>query len=85
VALFLCGCVAFLNLYATQSILSVLAVDFQVSARQAGWSITVTTLAVALTAPFVSRLTARFERRTVIVAAALLSSVPAWLGAHAGR
>ncbi|KPA88252.1 arabinose efflux permease family protein [Pseudomonas asplenii] len=84
VALFLCGCVAFLNLYATQSILSVLAVDFQVSARQAGWSITVTTLAVALTAPFVSRLTARFERRTVIVAAALLSSVPAWLAAHAG-
>ncbi|WP_419736491.1 MFS transporter [Pseudomonas sp. COR18] len=84
VALFLCGCVAFLNLYATQSILSVLAVDFQVSARQAGWSITVTTLAVALTAPFVSRLTARFERRTVIVAAALLSSGPAWLAAHAG-
>ncbi|WP_017904040.1 MFS transporter [Pseudomonas asplenii] len=84
VALFLCGCVAFLNLYATQSILPVFAGDFQVSARQAGWSITLTTLAVALTAPFVSRLTARFERRTVIVAAALLCSVPAWLVAHAG-
>ena len=44
-AVFLCGCAAFLNLYATQSILPAFAESFQVSARQAGWSITVTTLA----------------------------------------
>ncbi|KAF1029269.1 MAG: Inner membrane transport protein YnfM [Pseudomonas sp.] len=84
VALFLCGCAAFLNLYATQSILPALATGFQVSARAAGWSITVTTLAVAMTAPFVSRLTARFEQRTVIVAAALLLAVPALMSARAG-
>ncbi|RON57910.1 MFS transporter [Pseudomonas frederiksbergensis] len=84
VALFLCGCAAFLNLYSTQSILQEFALSFQVSARQAGWSITVTTLAVALTAPFVSRLTRRFEQRSVIVVAALLLAVPALLTAHAG-
>lgn len=84
VALFLCGCAAFLNLYATQGILQVFAQDFQVSTRLAGWSITVTTLAVAITAPFVSRFTGRFQQRSVIVSAALLLAVPALLSAHAG-
>ncbi|QJI45403.1 MFS transporter [Pseudomonas sp. ADAK2] len=83
VALFLCGCAAFLNLYSTQSILQEFALSFQVSARQAGWSITVTTLAVAITAPFISRLTGRFEQRSVIVVAALLLAVPALLAARA--
>lgn len=82
-ALFLCGCAAFLNLYATQSILQTFATQFQVSARTAGWSITVTTLAVAITAPFVSRLTGRFEQRTVISVAALLLAVPALMTAYA--
>ncbi|WP_330213977.1 MFS transporter [Pseudomonas sp. Z18(2022)] len=82
-ALFLCGCAAFLNLYATQSILQTFATSFQVSAKAAGWSITVTTLAVALTAPFVSRLTGRFEQRTVISVAALLLAVPALMTAYA--
>ncbi|WP_339414966.1 MULTISPECIES: MFS transporter [unclassified Pseudomonas] len=82
-ALFLCGCAAFLNLYATQSILQTFAAQFQVSARAAGWSITVTTLAVAITAPFVSRLTGRFEQRTVISVAALLLAVPALMTAYA--
>ena len=82
-ALFLCGCAAFLNLYATQSIVQTLAANFEVSAKAAGWSITVTTLAVALTAPFVSRLTGRFEQRTVISAAALLLALPALMTAYA--
>ncbi|MFP3496834.1 MFS transporter [Pseudomonas sp. SIMBA_059] len=82
-ALFLCGCAAFLNLYATQSILQTFAVQFQISAKAAGWSITVTTLAVAITAPFVSRLTGRFEQRTVIAVAALLLAVPALMTAYA--
>jgi len=82
-ALFLCGCAAFLNLYATQSILQTFAAQFQVSAKAAGWSITVTTLAVAITAPFVSRLTGRFEQRTVISVAALLLAVPALMTAYA--
>nr|WP_259740707.1 MFS transporter [Pseudomonas poae] len=82
-ALFLCGCAAFLNLYATQSILQTFATQFQISARAAGWSITVTTLAVAVTAPFVSRLTGRFEQRTVIAGAALLLAVPTLMTAYA--
>ncbi|MCF5665057.1 MFS transporter [Pseudomonas marginalis] len=82
-ALFLCGCAAFLNLYATQSILQTFATQFQISAKAAGWSITVTTLAVAMTAPFVSRLTGRFEQHTVISMAALLLAVPALMTAYA--
>ncbi|WLD70177.1 MFS transporter [Pseudomonas sp. OVF7] len=82
-ALFLCGCAAFLNLYATQSILQTFAEYFHISAKVAGWSITVTTLAVAVTAPFVSRLTGRFEQRTVIAVAALLLAVPALMTAYA--
>lgn len=84
IALFLCGCAAFLNLYATQSILQEFALGFEVSVRQASWSITVTTLGVAITAPFVSRLTGRFEQRSVIVGAALLLALPALLAAYAG-
>ncbi|SDY36719.1 MFS transporter [Pseudomonas salomonii] len=83
-ALFLCGCAAFLNLYATQSILTTFAAQFHISAKAAGWSITVTTLAVAITAPFVGRLTGRFEQRTVIAVAALLLAVPALMTAYAG-
>lgn len=83
IALFLCGCAAFLNLYSTQSILQEFASDFQVSDRLAGWTITVTTLAVAITAPFVSRLFRRVEQRTVIVAASLLLALPVLLAAQA--
>ncbi|SFO78618.1 MFS transporter [Pseudomonas sp. NFPP28] len=82
-ALFLCGCAAFLNLYATQSILQTFATQFHISAKAAGWSITVTTLAVAITAPFVSRLTGRFEPRTVISTAALLLALPSLMTAWA--
>lgn len=84
IALFLCGCAAFLNLYATQGILQEFAQSFQVSIRDAGWSITVTTLAVAITAPFVSRFTGRFQQRSVMVLASLLLALPALLTACAG-
>ncbi|MCF5238430.1 MFS transporter [Pseudomonas sp. PA-5-4G] len=83
-ALFLCGCAAFLNLYATQSILTTFAEQFHISAKAAGWSITVTTLAVAVTAPFVGRLTGRFQQRTVIAVTALLLALPALMTAYAG-
>ncbi|MFK3793538.1 MULTISPECIES: MFS transporter [Pseudomonas] len=84
-ALFLCGCAAFLNLYATQGILPVFAADFAVSAREAGWSITVTTLAVALGAPLTSRLSSAWDQRRVIVLAALALALPAVLVACAGN
>ncbi len=83
IALFLAGYAAFLNLYATQGLLNELAGAFQVSARQAGWSITVTTLAVAITAPFVGRLTAGVAQHRVIAVAAMLLALPAVLAAWA--
>ncbi len=43
-ALFLCGCAAFLNLYTTQGIFDELAASFHISAHQSNWSITATTL-----------------------------------------
>ncbi|MGC5700449.1 MFS transporter [Pseudomonas sp. NFXW11] len=82
-ALFLCGCAAFLNLYATQGILQELAQSFAASTREVGWSITLTTLAVAITAPFVSRFSGAFQQRSVIVLAALLLALPAALAACA--
>ena len=84
VALFLAGCAAFINLYATQGLLNQLAAAFDVSARQASWSITVTTLAVAIAALFVGRLTARAEQHRVIALAASLLALPALLAAWAG-
>ncbi|MBN3810922.1 MFS transporter [Paraburkholderia sp. Ac-20347] len=83
-AFFLCGCAAFLNLYATQGILRELAATFGVSAERAGQGVSATTLAVAIIAPFVGTLAAPFARRTVIALAASLSVLPALWVAHAG-
>lgn len=84
IALFLAGCAAFINLYATQGLLSELAAAFAISARQASWTITVTTLGVAVTAPFVDRLTARFEQHRVIAVAAIMLAIPALMAGCAG-
>lgn len=83
IALFLCGCAAFLNLYATQGLLGELALGFHVSLRQASWSITVSTLAVAVCAPLVGRLTVGMAQHRVIAVAALALAVPALLSARA--
>ncbi|CAG9192226.1 MFS transporter [Paraburkholderia tropica] len=83
-AFFLCGCAAFLNLYATQGILRELAATFGVSAERAGQGVSATTLAVAIIAPFVGTVAAPFARRTAIGFAALASMLPALWAAHAG-
>jgi len=83
-AFFLCGCAAFLNLYATQGILRELAAAFGVSAERAGQGVSATTLAVAIIAPFVGAFAAPFARRTVIALAAAGSALPALWAAHAG-
>jgi len=83
IAFFLCGLAAFLNLYATQGILRELAVAFNVSAERAGQGVSVTTLAVAIIAPFVGRLSARFERRKVISFSAVAAALPVIWSAHA--
>jgi MFS transporter, YNFM family, putative membrane transport protein len=83
IAFFLCGLAAFLNLYATQGILRELAVAFAVSPERAGQGVSVTTFAVAIIAPFVGRLAARFERRTAISFAAVAAALPVLWSAHA--
>jgi MFS transporter, YNFM family, putative membrane transport protein len=83
IAFFLCGLAAFLNLYATQGILRELAVAFNISAERAGQGVSVTTLAVAIIAPFVGQLSARFERRNVISFAAVAGALPVIWSAHA--
>ncbi|RQV04972.1 MFS transporter [Burkholderia cenocepacia] len=82
-AFFLCGFAAFLNLYSTQGILHELAAAFGVSAEQAGQGISATTLAVAIIAPFVGALAARFDRQTVISCAAVACALPVLWSAHA--
>ena len=65
-----------LNLYAPQSILPLLSASFGVSPVQAALSVTVTTLAVALVAPFAGAFSDSRGRKPVIVAALIGVSVP---------
>lgn len=82
--MFLCGCAAFLPLYATQGILAELARQFAVDIRQVSWSLTITTLMVALAAPWVGYLARRWSPVTLIVVAALLLATPVLLMATVG-
>ncbi|AOJ70084.1 MULTISPECIES: MFS transporter [Burkholderia] len=82
-ALFMCGCAAFLSLYATQGILPQIAATFGTHIEQAALGITVTTVAMATTAPFVGMLTHRFDRHRIIAFAALLLALPTLWTAHA--
>lgn len=52
VAVFLLGLCALLNIYSTQPLLAELAAVFQVPVDRATWTITATTLGVAVAAPF---------------------------------
>jgi predicted MFS family arabinose efflux permease len=78
------GICAFLNLYATQPILPVLAQTFHVG--KAGVSLTVLagTLGVAVSAPFMGMLADRVGRRRIIVASALALGVTSVLAATSG-
>lgn len=80
----LAGICAFLNLYATQPILPVLARAFRVD--KAGVSLTVlaSTLGVAIAAPFMGMLADRVGRRRMIVASALALGVTSVLAATSG-
>jgi predicted MFS family arabinose efflux permease len=77
----LVGICAFLNLYATQPILPLLAQTFHVD--KAGVSLTVlaSTLGVAMAAPFMGRLADRLGQRRIIITSALLLGVTSVLAA----
>jgi predicted MFS family arabinose efflux permease len=72
----LAGYCAFINLYSPQAILPLLSSEFHASAAQVSTIITVSTLAVALTAPFTGAIADVLGRKRVIVAAMFVLVVP---------
>jgi predicted MFS family arabinose efflux permease len=68
-AVFLAGFSAFIDLYAPQSVLSSLSIEFQVTPADAGKIIGITTLAVAIAAPFAGMIADKFGQRRTILAA----------------
>jgi len=78
------GACAFLNLYATQPLLPLLADVFKASPAEAGLTITAGTLAIALVAPLAGGLADGWGRKRVILLAILAVIVPTLLAAQAG-
>src|SRR5260370_21231329 len=76
VAVALAGFCVFLNLYAPQSVLPLLAGEFAVGAGTASLAITASTLAVALIAPFTRTIAGVVGRKRVLVAAMFALGVP---------
>jgi predicted MFS family arabinose efflux permease len=79
----LAGFCAFLDLYATQSLLPLLARTFHASLLEVSATVSATTIAVALGAPIIGPLAESFDRKRVIVGAALALSLPTFLCATA--
>jgi MFS transporter, YNFM family, putative membrane transport protein len=79
----LAGFGAFLDLYSTQPLLPLLARTFHASSFAVGLTITAPTLAVAIAAPWVGRLSDSFGLRKVIVGSAAALAVATLLAATA--
>ncbi|WP_437616382.1 MFS transporter [Sorangium sp. So ce834] len=79
----LAGFSAFLDLYATQAILPLLARTFHCSALEASATVSATTTAVALAAPLIGPFADMIGRKRVIVAAVFALSLPTFLAATA--
>ncbi|HJT89338.1 MAG TPA: MFS transporter [Bryobacteraceae bacterium] len=80
-AVAIAGFCAFVNLYAPQPLLPVLAANFRTSAAGISLLLTASTVAVAIMAPLTGILADRVGRRRVIVPAAFLLAVPTVLSA----
>ena len=72
----LIGYCAFINLYAPQSILPLLSQEFGATAAEVSTIITVSTLAVAVTAPFTGVIADVLGRKRVIVASMFVLVIP---------
>ena len=72
----LAGFCCFINLYSPQSLLPLLSKEFGATAAEVSYLITVSTLAVALTAPFTGAVADVLGRKRVIVAAMFALVVP---------
>jgi YNFM family putative membrane transporter len=79
----LAGFAAFLDLYATQPLLPLLARTFDASAFQVGLTVTAPTVAVAIAAPIVGRLADRFGLRRMILTTAVALTATTALAATA--
>ena len=78
-ALALAGVCAFLDLYAPQPLLPMLSTLFHTTAGQIGWTISATTLAVAISAPFAGLASDRYGRRPVIIASLFGLAIPSMM------
>ena len=83
-AVALVGLCAFLQLYTPQALLPLFATEFGAGPAAVSLTVSVTTLAVALVAPFAGVLADRIGRRKVIVAAIFTLVLPTALIATAG-
>src|ERR1044072_5101963 len=72
----LAGYCAFINLYSPQAILPLLSQEFHATAAEISTIITVSTLAVAVTAPFTGAVADVLGRKRVIVAAMFMLVIP---------
>ena len=79
VTLFLAPAFIFANMYTTQAILPVLSRDFQISAPEAGLTVSLLVLAVAIGSLFYGPLSDRIGRKTVMVGASFLVLIPTLL------
>src|SRR2546421_13061354 len=70
------GFCAFFNLYGPQSLLPSLAREFDASPAQISLTITATTLAIAISAPFAGAIADVVGRKRVIVAAMIVAAIP---------
>ena len=76
VGVFVCGLVAFLTLYATQPLLPLFETLFHASKSAVGWTVSASTLGVAIAAPLLGTFTERTNRKRVILVSILLLAVP---------
>lgn len=80
-ALAIIGYCAFINLYSPQALLPLLQQEFSATAADVSYLVTVSVLAVALTAPFTGTVADVLGRRRVILTAMALVGIPAIAGA----
>ena len=76
IGVFVCGLVAFLTLYATQPLLPLLETLFHASKSAVGWTVSASTLGVAISAPLLGMFTERMNRKRVILVSIVLLAVP---------
>lgn len=83
IAVAIAGCISFINLYSPQAVLPLLADEFRASAREVSLTVSATTFAIALIAPFTGTAADVLGRKRVIVAAMFALTLPTALIAFA--